>query len=138
MANFFKFTDLIKLASMKALKIPKEDWSKFSRVWMGRTGAFKLENLQNVRLDGLKEILFFNMEMITDLHSEKCVKRNMIEKVWKGKVNDVLENGLKVDSELLELLNVDLRGGHCGECLVLLGETIQKCLLAARELPKSL
>jgi hypothetical protein len=134
MACFFKFTDLARLASVHAVAVPRTEWSEDTRALMGRSGAVKLEELQVKRLSGLREILVKPLER--DEHSAACVRTGMIEELWKRK-RDELEGSLTPQSELIELLNLDLRGGHCGDCLVLLGKTIQRCLYEAKELPSS-
>ena len=135
MAAFFKFTDLARLASTRAIGVTSAQWGEDSRVLMGRSGAAKLEELQATRLAGLREILERPLEV--DGHSSTCVRRGMMEDVWTRKEREVLES-LSPSSELLELLAIDLRGGHCGDCLVQLGQTIQRCLYQARELPRSI
>ena len=135
MASFFKFTDLAKLASQRALRVPISSWTNDSRLLMSKTALSRLEELQESRLAGLHGILGRSLEM--DEHSAGCVRRGMIEEVWKRKVEQV-ERTLTPDSELIELLNIDLRGGHCGDCLVQLGKTIQSCLYEAREMPRSI
>lgn len=134
MASFFRFADLARLASQKAMSIPSSSWGNDSRVLMGKSALSRLEELQNTRLAGLREILARPME--ADQHSAGCVRRGMVEDVWTRKVREVVAS-LTPESELLELLNIDLRGGHCGDCLVQLGTTIQRCLYAAKELPQS-
>jgi hypothetical protein len=57
--------------------------------------------------------------------------------MWARTV-EVVKAGLGAESELLELLQVDLRGGYCGDCMVVLGRTIQRCLVDARALPTSI
>ena len=134
MATFFKFTDLARLASTKGLNVPSTDWSDDAKSLMGKSGVKRLEQLQATRMEGLRTILTRNVEL--DGHSEGCVRRPMMEDVWKRRVED-LQVSLDPSSELIELLSIDLRGGHCGDCLVLLGTTIQQCLLAAKQLPQS-
>ncbi|EIW69411.1 hypothetical protein TREMEDRAFT_62277 [Tremella mesenterica DSM 1558] len=135
LACFFKFTDLAKLSSTTAMIVQPNEWTQESRALMGRLGAEKLLNLREERLNGLKRILERQVEK--DEHSDTCVRRGMMEHLWQKHRENVKE-GLKVESELLELLTVDLRGGHCGDCLVSLGETIRKCLLDANSLPKTI
>ncbi|WRT67250.1 uncharacterized protein IL334_004217 [Kwoniella shivajii] len=135
MASFFKFNDLIKLSSSYALSIPPERWSEETNHIMGRKACNKLIDLQHTRLEGLKSIL--NNPMERDEHSCGCVRFKMAEQVWISMTKHLKED-LKPEMELLELLQVDLRGGHCGDCLVLLGKSIQKAILEAKELPKSL
>ncbi len=134
MACFFKFTDLAKIASIKAIGVPSDEWGQESRTLMGKRATARLENLQMTHLIALREILGQEMEM--DEHSAGCGRRGMVEEVWKRKVTEV-EGHLTPESELFELLDIDLRGGHCGECFVLLGTTIQRCLYKAKELPRS-
>lgn len=134
MACFFKFTDLAKMASTHAMTIPPNEWSTESRSLMGRSGVRALEGLQNARMEGLRAIL--SKEVKEDEHSGECVRTGMMKNVWDLKRGEVMAN-LKLGSELLELLEVDLRGGHCGDCLVLLGATIQESIYQARDLPKS-
>ena len=134
MASFFKFSDLVKLASQKAIGIPPSSWGVESRVLMGKRALAGLEELQETRMAGLREILGRSME--TDAHTAGCARRGDLEEVWRRKVGEV-ETGLRPDNDLFELLAIDLRGKHCGDCLVLLGTTIQRCLYEARELPRS-
>lgn len=134
-ACFFKFTDLARLASGRAITVTSEQWSAESKNLMGRTGLKNLSDLREKRLAGLRGILNGHPE--ADGHSADCIRRNMMEQVWFDKVEQV-KKGLVPESELLELLEVDLRGGHCGDCLVLLGQTIQRSILAARELPRTI
>lgn len=135
LAYFFKFTDLARLASPMAIAIHPDAWSSESKGLMGKSGVRDLLRLRESRLAGLRGVL--NAPMEVDPHSEHCVRRAMIQEVWEKKVAAV-KDGLQPQSDLLELLEVDLRGGHCGDCLVLLGATIQRCLLAARDLPKTI
>ena len=137
MASFFKFTDLAKLASHRALRVPISSWtdSAAAGLLMSKTAWSRLEELRKTRMAGLQGIL--GRELEVDEHSAGCVRRGMIDEVWKRKVEQV-QSALAPDSELIELLNIDLRGGHCGDCLVQLGKTIQSCLYEARELPRSI
>jgi len=134
MASFFKFTDLSKLASQHGIGVPSSDWGGDTRALLGRGALARLEELQGARMGGLREIV--NKEMEVDEHSAGCGKRGRLEEVWKAKVRE-LELGLRPDSELFELLAIDLSGEHCENCLVQLGMTIQRCLYEARELPRS-
>lgn len=134
MAVYFRFTDLARLASTNAIRVPREEWPNGDKILMGRHGRAALQSLQQERNEGLRAILEKPME--SDEHSATCVRRAMIEELWSRKRRDV-EAGLRCESELLELLEVDLRGGHCGDCLVLLGKTIQRCLYEAKDLPRS-
>ena len=131
---FFKFTDLAKLAAWPAVARPPEDWSHDSKALMGREGARHLLDLRQTRLDALRRILSAGVQ--TDDHSSGCIRRGMVEMLWE-KHREKVRDGLGPASELLELLELDLRGGHCGDCLVNLGQTIQRCLLEAKELPKT-
>ena len=135
MASFFKFTDLAKLASMKALAIPAREWPLDVRNLMGKTAAKRLEMIQNTRLQGLQTIL--TKPPLADEHSEQCCRRDLMATVWAEKAASVLQS-LSPDSELLELLAIDLRSEHCGDCLVLLGSTIQQSIYEARDLPRSI
>lgn len=134
-ASFFKFTDLARLASTRAVTVPVEQWTSETKHLMGRAGLKNLTDLREIRLAGLRGILNGRVEV--DGHSERCIRRDMMEQVWLNKVEG-LKKTLEPSSELLELLEVDLRGGHCGDCLVLLGQTIQRSILAARELPRTI
>ncbi|WVQ71718.1 hypothetical protein IAR50_001259 [Cryptococcus sp. DSM 104548] len=133
MASFFKFGDLAKLASTRAVGIPMEDWPEDAKVLMGRTAAGRLLDLQHSRKTGLKEILSKPME--EDAHCDSCVRYPMAREVWQ-RMTEQLAARVGAESDLIELLNVDLRGGHCGECLVLLGRSVQRCLYEAKELPR--
>ena len=138
MASFFKFTDLAKLASSKAMRTPSEQWGQEMRQLMGRTAAGRLEALQRSRLVGLATILTISAKAPhADEHSATCAGRAAMEELWKAKVAQVSAS-LTPNSELLELLEVDLRGTQCGDCLVLLGSTIRECMYQARELPTSI
>ncbi|WVF72059.1 hypothetical protein IAT40_006871 [Kwoniella sp. CBS 6097] len=149
MASFFKFADLARLASMKALAVPADRWPEDAKVLMGRTASSKLLQLQGTRVEGLRRIL--SKEMESDTHSQSCACDAMMRGVWCGMTSE-LGGRVGAGSELFELLEVDLaagmgmrtnvggsngRGG-CGECLVLLGKSIQRCLYEARELPRSI
>ncbi|WVQ78357.1 hypothetical protein IAT38_000442 [Cryptococcus sp. DSM 104549] len=135
MASFFKFTDLARLASMRAVECPQAEWPEDAKLLMGRTAAGKLLTLQSGRLSALREILAKPMER--DEHAGGCVRYGMAEQVWERMTRD-LAGRVGAGSGLEELLEVDLRGGHCGECLVLLGRSIQRCLYEAKDLPKSI
>jgi hypothetical protein len=137
MACFFKFTDLARLASEHAVRVHPESWSKEARVSMGKHGMKQLLTLREMRTAGLRGIL--NGQVEKDGHSETCVRRGMIEQLWRTRADEV-KAGVVGDAggDLMELLEIDLRGGHCGDCLVNLGTTIQRCLLAARDLPKTI
>lgn len=131
MASFFKFGDLARLASAKALRVPPSQWPEDARVLMGCTSASSLMTLQSSRLTGLKQILSGPIE--EDEHAHTCVRFPMAREVWR-RMADKTSKMVCADSDLIELLDVDLRGGHCGECLVLLGRSVQRCLYKAREL----
>lgn len=135
MACFFKFADLARLASRHAVAVPTDQWTSDARGLMGRSGVKNLSDLRELRLAGLRGIL--NRRIECDAHSDDCVRRGMMEEVWRLKVES-LKAELQPESDLLELLEIDLRGGHCGGCLVLLGQTIQQCLLAAKDLPTTI
>lgn len=135
MACYFRFTDLAKMASERAIAIFRAEWPRDARSLMGKQGVAKLEALQDTRLSGLSAILHRPIEV--DGHSTTCVRRPMIEELWTRKRDEVLRD-LKPNSELFDLLSLDLRGGHCGDCMVQLGTTIQKCLAAARGLPRTI
>ena len=137
MACFFKFTDLARLASEHAVRIHPDNWGKDARATMGRNGMKHLSELRDVRIAGMRGTL--NSQVERDGHSETCVRRGMIEALWRTRADQVKEAVVgDAGGELLELLEIDLRGGHCGDCLVNLGATIQRCILAARELPKTI
>ena len=135
MACFFKFRDLARLTSQAAIALHPEAWSSETKALMGKSGARDLMQLRESRMAGLRGIL--NGPMESDAHSGTCMRKAMIQELWDRKVAAMKED-LQPQSDLLELLEVDLRGGHCGDCLVLLGSTIQRCLLAAQDLPKSI
>jgi len=136
MACFFKFTDLARIASQHAIAVHPDEWSKEAKSTMGRTGLKHLLQLREIRMAGLRGILNGHVES-DEHHSSACVRRGMIELLWRQRADQVKEH-LEANSELLELLEIDLRGGHCGDCLVNLGTTIQRCILAARDLPKTI
>ncbi|ORX39936.1 hypothetical protein BD324DRAFT_244905 [Kockovaella imperatae] len=131
-ASFFKFTDLARLASKSAVRIPSSQWSAETRQLMGKHAAARLENLQRARQEGLDQIL--SKTCHADQHSASCTQRPHIESTWRERVQEVAKD-LPIDSDLLELLEVDLRGIQCGDCLMLLGTTIRESLYEARELP---
>lgn len=133
MASFFKFGDLARLASIKAVRMPPSQWPEDARILMGSTSASKLAALHSARLSGLKQIL--NGPMEEDEHAHTCVRFPMARDVWKRMAEEISKK-VCADSDLIEMLDVDLRGGHCGECLVLLGRSVQRCLYEARELPR--
>lgn len=81
---------------------------------MGRTSASKLVALHSARLSGLKQIL--NGPMEEDEHAHTCVRFPMARDVWKRMAEEISKT-VCADSDLIEMLDVDLRGGHCGECL---------------------
>lgn len=134
MSCFFKFTDLAKLSSTSAMAFPPSAWNKEVRALMGKNGMKNLEQLQQRRIIGLKSILHGEME--GDGHSDGCVRPKMMEQLWKDRVTRLAEQ-LQPESELMELLEMDLRGGHCGDCLTLMGKTVKRCLVQARDLPRT-
>jgi len=144
MACFFKFSDLAKLASGHAVKRPTEEWVLHRGV-MGRTGMEKLEQLYRARMEGLYDILNHSLEFDFEAgtgegegrHGCECGDMRRMESMWDAKVDQV-KSTLGAGSELLELLEVDLRGGWCEGCLVMLGRNIQKCIVEARSLPTSI
>jgi len=136
MACFFKFSDLAKLASGHAVKRPTEEWVLHRGV-MGRTGMEKLEQLYHTRMEGLYDILDHSLEFEASDGGHECGDMRRMESMWAAKVDQVKSN-FGAGSELLELLEVDLRGGWCEGCLVMLGRNIQKCIVEARSLPTSI
>jgi hypothetical protein len=155
MACFFKFSDLAKFSSGSAVRRPMEEWHNHRTV-MGRTGMEKLHELHDVRLEGLFEILdrsqtFEASEASGEGASDAsqgvnegmcggghtCENTSRMRQMWSTKV-DHLKTNLGAGSELLELLEVDLRGGWCEGCLVMLGRNIQWCIVQARGLPQSI
>lgn len=78
---------------------------------MGRTSASKLVALHSARLSGLKQIL--NGPMEEDEHAHTCVRFPMARDVWKRMAEEISKT-VCADSDLIEMLDVDLRGGHCG------------------------
>ena len=149
MACFFKFSDLAKLSSGLAVKRPMEEWHAHRAV-MGRTGMEKLHELHDMRLEGLFEILDKSLTFEASEVSEgsegreglcgeehTCNDTSRTRHMWSTKVEH-LKSTLGAGSELLELLEVDLRGGWCEGCLVMLGRNIQWCIVQARSLPQSI
>ena len=152
MACFFKFSDLAKFSSGLAVRVPMEEWHNHRTV-MGRTGMEKLHELHDVRLEGLFEILDKSLtfdaseasqgvslgvdEGICGGGGHTCENTLRMRQMWSTKV-DQLKTNLGAGSELLELLEVDLRGGWCEGCLVMLGRNIQWCIVQARGLPQSI
>jgi hypothetical protein len=160
MACFFKFSDLAKLSSGYAVKRPVEEWVGHRQV-MGRTGWERLDGLCNARVEGLFQILdrslTFNEASGTDTSNSGagmdirveercggkcsggggCADMPRMEVMWATKV-DQLKSTIGAGSELLELLEVDLRGGWCETSLVALGRNIQWCIVEARGLPASI
>lgn len=102
---------------------------------MGRTGLAKLQALHSARVGGMYDILSRGLE--EDEHTLQCAGAAPLREMWENKVAEVREE-LGAESDLLELLEVDLREGYCGHCLLSLGRTIQRCLLEARELPTTI
>jgi hypothetical protein len=137
MACFFKFADLAKLSSAMAVKRPMEEWHAHRPV-MGRTGTEKLHQLYDTRIDGLCRILdnSLHMGIGSEAEGHVCEDLERMKEMWGMKVDQVKMN-LDAGSELLELLEVDLRGGWCEGCLVLLGRAIQSCIVEARCLPQT-
>jgi hypothetical protein len=155
MACFFKFSDLAKFSSGLAVRVPMEEWHNHRTV-MGRTGMEKLHELHDVRLEGLFEILDRSLTFDASEASGEgasnasqgvdegmcggghtCENTSRMPQMWSTKV-DNLKTNLGAGSELLELLEVDLRGGWCEGCLVMLGRNIQWCIVQARGLPQSI
>lgn len=138
MACFFKFADLAKLSSGYAVKRPIEEWHAHRPV-MGRTGTEKLHQLYDTRIEGLCRILDNSLHMGSGDQEggHECEDLERMRDMWSCKVDQVKMN-LGAGSELLELLEVDLRGGWCEGCLVLLGRAIQGCIVEARELPMTI
>jgi hypothetical protein len=159
MACFFKFSDLAKFSSGLAVRVPMEEWH-IHRTVMGRTGMEKLHELHDVRLEGLFEILDRSLTFDASFArasgegarnesqgvdagmcggggGHTCEDTSRIRQMWSSKV-DLLKTNLGAGSELLELLEVDLRGGWCEGCLVMLGRNIQWCIVQARSLPQSI
>lgn len=152
MACFFKFADLAKLSSGLAVKRPMEEWHAHRAV-MGRTGMEKLHELHDMRMEGLFEILDRSLTFQASEASERsersqggerscggehtCNDTSRMRHMWSIKVEH-LKTALEAGSELLELLEIDLRGGWCEGCLVMLGRNIQWCIVQARLLPQSI
>lgn len=134
-----------------------EEWHNHRTV-MGRTGMEKLHELHDVRLEGLFEIL--NRSLTFDASEASgegarnesqgvdegmcggggghtCEDTSRMRQMWSSKV-DLLKTNIGAGSDLLELLEVDLRGGWCEGCLVMLGRNIQWCIVQARSLPQSI
>jgi hypothetical protein len=101
---------------------------------MGSRGTARLHDLYNARMEGLYTILDRGLE---EDGMWGCGDRERLREMWARTV-EVVKAGLGAESELLELLQVDLRGGYCGDCMVVLGRTIQRCLVDARALPTSI
>ncbi|WVR05303.1 hypothetical protein IAU60_002317 [Kwoniella sp. DSM 27419] len=135
MACFFRFSDLARLASTHALAIPADQWSPEFRLLAGPSGQAMLMSLQAQRLASLREILSAGIE--ADEHSSRCNASTQVETVWRRMITQ-LKNSIGPESELLELLEVDLRDVQCGDCLVLLGRSIQRCIYEAKDLPRSI
>lgn len=140
MACFFKFGDLARLASSHAVRRPVEDWNAHRPV-MGRQGLARLQALRNARIEGMRDILSAGL---TDPdegapgHEGQCAGYPALQTMWASRVAE-LQMELGAESDLLELLDIDLRGQqHCGHCMLSLGRTIQRCLLDARELPTTI
>lgn len=140
MACFFKFSDLAKLSSQYAIKRPMEEWMDHRQV-MGRTGMEKLHELHDNRMEGLFEILDQSLEFNGSAGGggggHDCDDIERMRQTWSDKV-DYLKSIIGAGSELLELLEVDLRGGWCEGCLVEIGRRIQICIVQARGLPQSI
>ena len=116
----------------------------------------KLHELHDIRLEGLFEILDRSLTFEASEVSEwsegtggiegsggscgglhTCQDTSRMRNMWSIKVEH-LKSTLGAGSELLELLEVDLRGGWCEGCLVMLGRNIQWCIVQARSLPQSI
>ncbi|ORY27204.1 hypothetical protein BCR39DRAFT_240322 [Naematelia encephala] len=137
LASYFKFQDLAVLAttSSSTLSIPPSEWTGQLRTLMGKAGSTRLEELYSRRIEAMNDILTTPIQ--DDGHAMTCERRGRIEQVWNNRCKEV-KQALKADSGLEELLIMDLRGGHCEECLVSLAKTVQTCLLRARQIPISL
>ena len=120
----------------------------------------KLHELHDIRLEGLFEILDRSLTFDASFArasgegarnesqgvdegmcggggGHTCEDTSRMRQMWSTKV-DHLKTNLGAGSELLELLEVDLRGGWCEGCLVMLGRNIQWCIVQARSLPQSI
>ena len=113
-----------------------EEWHAHRPV-MGRTGTEKLHQLYDTRIEGLCRILDNSLHMGSEGDQHECEDLERMMDMWSCKVDQVKMN-LGAGSELLELLEVDLRGGWCEGCLVSLGRAIQSCIVEARELPMTI
>ncbi|KAL7423990.1 hypothetical protein Q5752_001575 [Cryptotrichosporon argae] len=135
-ATFFKFADLAVLASAPAAAADPAAWGDAARTLMGRHGAARLLALRQARLAALAHILESN-DLPADAHGVTCPRRPMADQLWEQTRRTVAEQ-LRPDSELVELLGADVRGGHCGDCLALVGATAQRCMLLARDVPRTI
>ena len=134
-ARLYHFHELAVIASTTAMAVDPDEWSEEDAKLMGRAGRRALRELRDGRLKALKAVLAKPME--ADVHTGGCVRREMMERVWHGHVEAVCE-ALKAYSDLLEILDVDVRGGHCGDCLILLGRTMKRCVREASQLSKTI
>ncbi|WWC89898.1 uncharacterized protein L201_004827 [Kwoniella dendrophila CBS 6074] len=137
---FFKFEDLIKLSSIECLKIPFKFWSEESKLLMGKSNQKILIKLQELRLNGLKTILSKNRLLEIDNHLLNCENKYKLGEKW-NQITETISDIITPDSDLLELLEIDLSNediGNCPKCLNSLGKNTQRCLIQARELPRSL
>jgi hypothetical protein len=144
MACFFKFGDLAKLASYHAREVSRQTWRGDSRALMGRGGMDSLVQLQKKRKDGYRLILERSLRMEEDDHCHDCESWVMMKGMWEKRVQEVM-NGLEGSEEGVEggqnplksLLQLELTGGgYCGECISLMGRTIQMCLMEGERLPQ--
>lgn len=129
-ASYFKFRDTAQIASRESLRVPEADWPADAKQLMGRRAVAALQDRQAQRLSGLHGILDRPLQH----HSAMCPRTSMLQSTWDSKVTEV-RKGLNPASDLIELCAVDVRGGHCGDCLVKLGEHVRSCLELVRLLP---
>jgi len=70
-------------------------------------------------------------------HVTGCAGFEAARKIWAKQVGKIKAN-LGPGEDLLDLTRMDARGSQCGECLMILGENVGRCLGEAKDLPKSI
>lgn len=129
-ASYFRFNDTARIASRESLRVPETDWPENAKHLMGRKAVAKLKELQIERLVGLNAILDKPVP-------EHCARSSMLKTVWGAKISEVKAD-LTPASDLVELCSIDVRGGHCGDCLQVMGQHIQMCLQDVKRLREAI
>jgi hypothetical protein len=129
-ASYYRFADTARIASRESLRVPEAEWPENAKHLMGRKAVAKLKELQAERLAGLTAILDKPLP-------EHCGRSSMLKAVWDAKVVEVKQT-ISPASDLVELCSIDVRGGHCGECLHAMGQHIQMCLQDVKRLREAI